>query len=229
MCKISSKVSPNLLWLEEAVKLSGLNWTNAFGKSVAFFVDSLMEASKTTNLTGIKDEDKIYRHLVFDSLMVWKVVSPSYGLSVLDVGTGAGFPGVPMKLYFPDARVVLVDANGKKVRFLKEVAYSFDWEEKPIKIHLDSQNKINKFFGKYDIITAKAVGPVTKLAPSLIPYLKPGGKLLFFMGPRKMRDESLLRDTGEVLGTVQEVSLPDISYKRTFYILTKEELQACFT
>jgi len=229
MCKNSSKVSPNILWLEKAVKLSGLNWTNAFGESVTFFVDSLIEANKNTNLIGMKDEDKIYKQLVFDSLMVWKVLSPSMSMSVLDIGTGAGFPGIPMKLYFPDARIVLVDANGKKIRFLKEIAYSFDWEEKPINIHLDNQNKINKFFGKYDIITAKAVGPVKKLAPSLIPYLKPGGKLLFFMGPRKVRDESLLRDTGDVWGTVQEVSLPDISYKRIFYILTKEELQACFT
>jgi len=227
--EIVNNSEPNLLWLEKAVNLSGLNWTKSFGQSVAFFVDNLIEASKNANLIGMKEKDKIYRHLIFDSLMVWKIVSPSPKLSVLDIGTGAGFPGVPMKLYYPDARIVLIDANGKKVSFLKEVAYSFDWEEKPIKIHLDDQNKINKFFGKYDIITAKAVGPVDKLAPSLIPYLKPRGKLIFFMGPRKLEEESLLRDTGEVWGTVREVSIPDISYKRMFYILTKEELQACFT
>ncbi len=213
-------------WFRQGLESMGLGWPPGLEKDMEWFVDILIKTSKLTNLIGFKNRDDIYRYLLFDSIALWSVIYPEPGISVLDVGTGAGFPGVPMKLYFPEAKITLLDANGKKIQFLEEVTSFFGWEEKPVKHRVSKQNKINEFLKKYDIITAKAVGHVHKLSAFLWPYLKPEGRLVFFMGPRK--EEELLYQGKRLVGSLRECAVPENSYSRKFYILKREELSVFF-
>jgi len=227
--KENSQKNLSVQWLKKALEASGLSWRSDFGENVDLFVDKLIEANRTTNMTGMKKREDIYRFLIFDSLMLLKMIPDPSTFSILDFGTGAGFPGVPIKLYFPQVNVLFLDSNGKKIRFLEKVTSIFGWGENPLKLRLDKQNKMDSFLKKYDIITVKAVGSVDNLASFLWPYLKPKGKLIFFIGPSKEKKETLFKKNSEMIGTIEECTVPELSYKRRFYFLTREELSYLFT
>ena len=159
------------------------------------YLDAMLEINKSLNLTSIRDrDDAIVRHLL-DSLAVvaaWHAVAgPAPPRSVLDLGTGGGFPGAVLAAVWPTADVLLVDSTGKKVRAVAQclAAAGIDnaetlqarGEQMPA-LHRETR-------GAFDLCVARAVGPADQLLRELAPLVARGGRVILMKGPNTSPDE----------------------------------------
>ncbi len=145
------------------------------------YVDLLRKWGKRVNLTSVlTDREIIIKHLI-DSLTVAEFVPP--GSRVLDVGTGAGFPGIPLSIYDSSLRVTLVESVGKKVAFLKHAKRSLGLSS--VDIHHARAEDLTKGMNRsFDRVTSRAVGSMDAVIALGAPYLDIEGEMVIMKGPR---------------------------------------------
>jgi 16S rRNA (guanine527-N7)-methyltransferase len=159
----------------------GINLTDEQLNQLDIYCNFLLEYNSHTNLTAIKEEDQVYLKHFYDSLTFIKALDVTKYNNLLDIGTGAGFPGMVLKIVFPELEVTLLDSNNKKINFLQELAK---------KLNL---NKINFFHGRaedfcvkhreiFDIVTARAVTNMTALSELCLPLVKINGYFIALKG-----------------------------------------------
>lgn len=157
-------------FIKEVEKL-GIKVTKKNLEQLEIYCEYLLEYNKHTNLTAIKTKEEVYLKHFYDSLTLCKVIDLTKEESLLDIGSGAGFPGMVLKIFFPNLKVYLVDSNNKKTKFLEELK---------IKLNVNNleviNNRIEKlydlFLNKIDIVTARAVTNLTILSELAIPIVK---------------------------------------------------------
>lgn len=165
------------------LKKLGIELTDFQKKQFQIYSDTLIEYNKHTNLTSIKTEEEIYLKHFYDSLMIFK----NYDFNnkeYLDVGTGAGFPGVVIKILFPTVKLTLLDSNNKKIEFLK---FLIDRLELNDVVIISGRIEKQTRYEQYDCITARAVSQLNILLELCIPYLKINGTFIALKG--KAEDE----------------------------------------
>ena len=128
-------------------------------KQLDKYFELLVEWNKKINLTRIIDEKEVYLKHFYDSLTISKVVDLNNYSTLLDFGTGAGFPGMVLKIFFPNLKVTLVDSLQKRINFLNEVIRKLELNE----IETIHERVENLEIKHYDIITTRAVANLTKL------------------------------------------------------------------
>ena len=148
------------------------------------FVAELRIANETVNLTRVTEPRDMAENLVLDSMVPGKYIPP--GSRVLDIGTGAGFPGIPLKIAYPHLSLTLVDSKRKKVNFLKYVVRQLRLED--ICVMQSRVEDLNRDHGKFDAAVSRAVTSVDQLHLLAAPLLKPGGMLIAMKG-RGYQDE----------------------------------------
>ncbi len=159
----------------------GINLTEDQLKQLDMYCNFLLEYNSHTNLTAIKEEEQVYLKHFYDSLTFIKAIDVTKYENLLDIGTGAGFPGMVLKIVFPNLEVTLLDSNNKKINFLKELT---------MKLGL---TKINFYHGraeefcaknreKFDIVTARAVTNMTALTELCLPLTKINGYFIALKG-----------------------------------------------
>lgn len=148
---------------------------DSIGKFEIYF-SMLTEWNKKFNLTAILEQNEVYEKHFIDSLMSEKYVNFS-SKSLLDVGSGAGFPGIPLAINHPDLSVTLLESNGKKITFLNEVIKKLDL--KNVKI---IQGRSEEITGEYDFVTARAVKQLNILLEISSHLIKVGGNFLAYKG-----------------------------------------------
>jgi 16S rRNA (guanine527-N7)-methyltransferase len=177
------------------------------------------------NLTAITDEQAVLiRHFV-DSLTVLKVL-PSRPLSLLDVGTGPGFPGIPLKLARPELAVTVMDSTSKKVRFCAEVIQQLGLTGiRALHGRAEEMAHQPQFREQFDVVTARAVASLPTLVEYLMPFVKPGGLCIAMKGSdaeneaaQAMRAIGIL---GGRLSRVVPVQLPGLPDKRALIVIEK--------
>lgn len=141
----------------------------------------LLEYNSHTNLTAIKDTTAVYLKHFYDSLMVAKYVDFSKISSLLDIGTGAGFPGMVLKIVFPNIRVTLLDANHKKTDFLKELVKRLQLSDIEI-INARAEEYAQNHLEEFNLVTSRAVAKLRILVELALPMLKIGGHFLALKG-----------------------------------------------
>lgn len=150
-------------------------------ESLEKYKNMLIEYNEKFNLTAIKTDEEIYLKHFYDSLTLSKVVDLNQELKLLDIGTGAGFPGLVLKIMFPSLDIALLDSNNKKITFLETVTKELNL--KNIKCIYGRAESLDNIYREYfDIVTSRAVSHLRILSELSIPYLKVDGLFLPMKG-----------------------------------------------
>lgn len=145
------------------------------------YMKLLLEWNKIMNLTGITDPEEIITKHFIDSLTVANKIEKNN--TIIDVGSGAGFPGIPIKIAFPETNILLLDSLNKRISFLSEVIEKLDLKNiKTIHGRAEDFGRDKNYREKFDIATARAVAPLNVLIEYLMPFVKIGGKCLCMKG-----------------------------------------------
>lgn len=185
------------------------------------------EYNRFMNLTGITEPCQVAEKHFLDSLLIFKMVKIPKDARVIDVGTGAGFPGLPMKIYRPDLDITLLDSLKKRVKFLEAVCGE---TEKAVCIHgrAEEAGRDPLLRESFDIAVARAVAAMPVLAEYCLPFVKVGGRFIALKGPNENLREakSAVALMGGEIEDISEYSLP-CGDKRILGIVKK--ITACPT
>ena len=144
------------------------------------YFELLVEWNEKINLTAITDKDEVYLKHFYDSIApILQCLIPNETIKLLDIGAGAGFPSLPMKILYPQLDVTIIDSLNKRINFLQLLAQELDLDD----VHFyhgraEDLAQDKNFRAQYDFVTARAVARMQVLSELTIPYLKVGGKLL---------------------------------------------------
>jgi 16S rRNA (guanine527-N7)-methyltransferase len=202
------------------------------GQVAAFqmYADELRAWNDKINLTAIKDEAGIQIKHFLDSLSILKALSrprtPDVGLKLIDVGTGAGFPGLPLKIVCPDLRLTLVEATGKKVAFCEHMVAALKLSGVAVvKARAEELGRDPAHREQYDWAVARAVAEMPVLAEYLLPLAKRGGHALAQKGEGAPAEtqaaETAIQKLGGELEQLIPVELPGVVETRYLVVLKK--------
>lgn len=188
------------------------------------YMEILVEWNKVMNLTNIIEPIEIIQKHFVDSLTVLKEIGNTD--KVIDVGTGAGFPGIPIKIALPEAKIVLLDSLNKRIKFLDEVIEKLQLRNIET-IHGRAEefakNKLHR--EKYDIAVARAVAPLNILSEYLLPFVNIGGYAICMKGSKGKEEVKDAEKSIEILGgkvlNIEEFCLPKTEMERTIVKIEK--------
>jgi 16S rRNA (guanine527-N7)-methyltransferase len=184
----------------------------------------LLSENKKYNLTAIRTYEEVLLKHVYDSLTLSTVIDLTKNLSLLDIGSGAGFPGIVLKIVFPNLRVTLLDSNGKKTAFLQKVKDLLALDNLDI-ITSRAEVFIREGREAYDLVTARAVANLAILTELAIPYLKINGS---FISMKANIEDELVQGklTAKVLKSeiieIKELILTFEKSRRTLVVIKKQ-------
>ncbi len=190
------------------------------------FYEMLVEWNKVMNLTGITKRDEVDEKHFVDSLSVVQVFDVDKCKKVIDVGTGAGFPGIPLKILFPDMEITLLDSLNKRIQFLNAVI-----EELGLKkintIHGRAEDfaKKEEYREQYDLCVSRAVANLSTLSEYCLPYVKVGGAFVPYKSGEIDEEVNAAKNAIKILGgkivQVKKFTLPGSDIGRSFVKISK--------
>lgn len=192
------------------------------------YFTSLIAANQKVNLTRITEEDDVYLKHFFDSLTPLFTFSEVFkpGDTVCDVGAGAGFPSIPLKILQPELKVTIVDSLGKRLTFLQDLIEKLQLQDVTL-VHGRAedvgQNKLYR--EQFDIVTARAVANMAVLSEYCLPLVKKSGYFVALKGPKAEKElqdgqKAISLLGGNVIQT-EELQLPTSSEERTLILVQK--------
>lgn len=165
------------------------------------YMDMLKKWNKNVNLTSIVDDEGIIKKHFLDSISIFNTELIKDNISLVDVGTGAGFPGIPIKIINPTVKVTLIDSLKKRVNFLDEVIGELKLKDINA-VHGRCEDFANQkdYREKYDIATARAVASLPVLCEYCLPYVKIGGSFIAMKGPSVIEELDVSDNAVKVMG-----------------------------
>ncbi len=199
--------------IERELKLLGLDNIEDM-ESFAKYKELLLEWNEKINLTSITESDEVdVKHFV-DSISIFKTGLFNAGTKVIDVGTGAGFPGIPMKIYNRDIELVLMDSLNKRINFLNTVIDELNLEN-TIAIHGRAEEMARKveYREQFDICVSRAVANLSTLSEYCLPFVKLGGYFVSMKGPDVQEELSgANRAISELGGKIVDTIVVNLDY-----------------
>lgn len=198
------------------------------------YYELLIEKNKVMNLTAITDkEDVIVKHFI-DSIalipyLLDKGININNELKIIDIGTGAGFPGLPLKIMMPDVKFTLLDSLNKRVSFLNEVIDELRLKDiEALHGRAEDYASDNKYREKYDICVSRAVANLSTLSEYCIPFVKEDGFFISYKAGESEEEINNSKNAIKILGgkinKVEEFVLPGTDASRVFVFIRKQEL-----
>lgn len=198
------------------------------------YYELLIEKNKVMNLTAITDkEDVIVKHFI-DSIalipyLTDKGINTNNELKIIDIGTGAGFPGLPLKIMMPDVKFTLLDSLNKRVSFLNEVIDELKLKDiEALHGRAEDYASDNKYREKYDICVSRAVANLSTLSEYCIPFVKEDGFFISYKAGESEEEINNSKNAIKILGgkinKVEEFVLPGTDASRVFVFIRKQEL-----
>lgn len=196
------------LFIEETKKL-GITLTDLQLEKLNQFYELLISWNQKMNLTRITKKEDVYLKHFYDSLTLSKVIDLNQDLTICDVGSGAGFPGIVLKICFPNLKITLLDSLQKRVNYLNEIIKELDLKDIEA-IHTRAEEYAKQNREKFDIVTARAVANLKILSELCIPMVKVNG--LFIAMKANIEEE--IENSTEILNKLDS----KIEKIETFYL-----------
>ena len=211
---------------ESAEKLFGVKLSEEQREQFRVYEALLIDWNSKINLTAVRDPEGIGTKHFLDSLSCVPVLGDMNGRSLIDIGTGAGFPGIPLRIVYPGLRLTLVDSVGKKADFCQLAVNTLHL--KGVKVLKDRSEELGAAKAhreQYDAATARAVAVMPVLCEYLLPLVKPGGQMLAMKGESAPEETKTAAAAIGKLGggepSLTEVVLPGVEGKRYLVSIPK--------
>ena len=194
------------------------------------YFELLIEWNKVMNLTGITEYEEVNEKHFVDSLSIVKAVDIGSIETVMDVGTGAGFPGIPLKIAFPHLKVTLLDSLNKRIKFLDTVISELKLEDiHTIHGRAEDYAKPSLLREKFDLCVSRAVANMTTLSEFCLPFVKVGGMFISYKSEKITEEMKQAEKAIAILGgkvkSQTEIYLPDSDIYRDLFAI--EKVAAC--
>ena len=210
--------------LIQAAVSHGITVTPEMAGQFERYCDFLLEYNEKVNLTAITERPQVEEKHFLDSLLTLAAYPAPEAAKLIDVGTGAGFPGVPMKIVRPDLRLTLLDSLNKRVAFLQSLSALLGQENACLHARAEQAALDSAYRERYDIAVSRAVAPLATLCEYCLGFVKPGGVFLALKGPDAAGEAAeAKRALGLMGGKLEEVksfSLPEAG-ERSILIIRK--------
>ena len=212
-------------WLTKQLSTHGIELSDKQQQQFQTYYQMLVEWNEKMNLTSITEEHEVYLKHFYDSIAASFYTDLTKELTICDIGAGAGFPSIPLKIIFPNLKVTIVDSLNKRIHFLNQLADALDLENVSF-VH-DRAETYGKgdYRESYDIVTSRAVARLSVLSELCIPLVKKGGQ---FIALKSSKGEEELEEArfgigvlgGKVLDTIS-YELPENAGERQMIIIDK--------
>ena len=190
------------------------------------FRDTLIETNKYLNLTSITEEEEVnYKHFL-DSLLPMKKIEFKENAKVIDIGTGGGFPGLPMKFYRDDLDITLLDSLNKRIKFLKDTIYKTELlKTEAIHGRAEELGRQKQYREVYDYAISRAVSRLNTLVEYSLPFVKVGGYFISMKGPSGKEEAEEAKNAIKLLGgEISDIIEYQLDYEdsdRTLVVIKK--------
>ncbi|MCX7885118.1 MAG: 16S rRNA (guanine(527)-N(7))-methyltransferase RsmG [Caloramator sp.] len=186
--------------MKKGCKIYGIDIEDEKIEKFIKYKEMLKQWNEKINLTAITEDEGIIKKHFLDSISIFSSGVIKENHYVIDIGTGAGFPGIPMKIMMPSLNVLLLDSLNKRINFLNEVIKELSLNNiKAIHGRAEDIVRESEYREKFDIVTARAVANLTILSEYCIPYIKVGGYFIAMKGPSS---DDEIRESKNAIGTL---------------------------
>ena len=214
--------------------ITGIELNSRQIKAFSDFENELMLWSQIHNLTAIRDIYGIRAKHFLDSLSILRELKDPIPATLADIGTGAGFPGIPLKIVLPELRLTLVESVGKKAEFCHHIVKLLGLEGvEVLTVRAEELGQLQQYRERYDWVVARAVSSMPILAEYLLPLARIGGAMLAQKGESAHAEthaaENAFRILGGSLRKVSLVTLPGVADDRYLVVVDKKLRRLCNT
>ncbi len=212
--------------LEQAAEAYGISLTSHQRGQLGMYYRLLMEWNQKMNLTAITEPHEVAVKHMIDSLSAFDEDDFPENAAIIDVGTGAGFPGIPLKIFRPDLRLTLLDSLNKRISFLQAVVDALQLEQ-AVCVHGRAEEAARKkeYREHYDIAVSRAVARLSVLSEYCLPFVKKGGVFLALKGMKYQEEMEEAEKAVKILGggemKARSVHLPGLEDKRAVISVRK--------
>ncbi len=187
----------NISEFKSEVEKLGISINDDILNKLGIYKNFLIEYNTHTNLTAIKEEKDIYLKHFYDSLTITKVIDLNKVNNLIDIGTGAGFPGMVIKIFYPNVKVTLLDSNNKKTKFLELLKDKLNLDVEIVNDRVENYSK--NWLNNFDIVTSRAVANLRVLSELCLPLVKENGYFI----PLKGNIEEELNDSLDTINIMK--------------------------
>ena len=190
------------------------------------YFNELVEVNQYMNLTAITEKEDVYRKHFLDSLEIVRALDQKDVYTLCDVGSGAGFPSIPLAIVDSNVNVTIIDALNKRIKFLNELTNKLGLNNVNA-LHKRAEDYVKEVGASFDVVTARAVARLNVLVELCLPLVKVGGKFIAMKGSSGQDELEEAKKGINILGgkiiDVIDVVLPDEEEKRQLIIIYKEK------